>query len=268
MIAASMTMTNAFMIAQSNPPPRRPSTPRASAAGQRGTLRGALPTLATFALVAIFVAAAVWQHARMREREARAAALAEASRMAPVPVPHGVADWAAWRYRRVELAGHYDARHSILIDNAIDAGRVGFEVVTPFLLDDGRAVLVERGFVGAGPSRATLPQVPTPAGPQRVRGRIELPGRYVELARTSVQGVLWQNLDPARFAAATGLAVLPIVVLQDRDDAPGDGLARDWPAPDEGASRNFSYMLQWIAFALLALGLWAWFGPPRRWLRK
>jgi surfeit locus 1 family protein len=101
-----------------------------------------------------------------------------------------------------------------------------------------------------------------------VRGRIELPGRYVELARTSAQGVLWQNLDPARFAAATGLAVLPIVVLQDRDDAPGDGLARDWPAPDEGASRNFSYMLQWIAFALLALGLWAWFGPPRRWLRK
>lgn len=227
-----------------------------------------LPTLATFALVALFVAAAVWQHARMREREAHAAALAAASRMAPVPVPHGVADWQAWRYRRVLLTGQYDAKHSILIDNAIDAGRVGFDVVTPFLLDDGRAVLVERGFVAAGPSRAELPRVAVPEGPQRVHGRIELPPRYVELAPTAPQGALWQNLDPARFTAATGLAVLPIVVRQDRDDAAGDGLARDWPAPDEGAGRNFSYMLQWIAFAVLALVLWAWFGPPRRWLRK
>jgi surfeit locus 1 family protein len=231
-------------------------------------LRGALPTLATFALCAIFVVAAVWQHARMREREARAAALAEASLLAPVPVPHGVDDWAAWRFRRVVLAGHYDANHTILIDNAIDAGRVGYEVVTPFLLDDGRAVLVERGFVAAGPSRATLPRVATPSGPQRVRGRIQLPGRYIELAPTKAQGALWQNLDPARFTAATGLAVLPVVVQQDRDDAPGDGLARDWPAPDEGASRNFSYMLQWIAFTVLALALWAWFGPPRRWWHR
>jgi len=255
------------MTVQSNPPPRPSSLPRAIARS-RLTLSGTLPTLATFALVAIFVSAAVWQQARMREREARAATLAAASGLAPVPVPHGVTDWEAWRYRRVLLTGQYDAKHSILIDNAIDAGRVGFEVVTPFLLDDGRAVLVERGFVAAGPSRAELPQVAVPEGAQRVRGRIELPRRYVELAKTTPQGVLWQNLDPARFAAATGVVVLPIVVQQDRDDAAGDGLTRNWPAPDEGAGRNFSYMLQWIAFAVLALALWAWFGPPRRWLRK
>jgi surfeit locus 1 family protein len=222
-----------------------------------------LPTLATFALVALFAAAAVWQHARMQAKEGLAARLAAATRLAPVALPHAD-DWAAWRYRRVALSGHYDAPRQILIDNRIDAGRVGFHVVAPFLLDDGRAVLVDRGFVAAGASRAQLPVVPVPAGARRVRGRIELPGRYVELDHAAPDGNLWQNLDPVRFAAVTGIDVLPIVVEQDADDAPGDGLARDWAPADVGADRNYSYMLQWIAFALVTLALWAWFVVLRK----
>ncbi|HEV8502763.1 MAG TPA: SURF1 family protein [Casimicrobiaceae bacterium] len=258
-------MTNAFMVPQSNPtPPRRSGAP-AGAPAQRAASawRRALPTLATFALVALFAAAAVWQHARMQSKEALAARLAAASRVAAVALPHPD-DWAGWRYRRVALAGRYDAPRQILIDNRIDAGRVGFHVVTPFLLDDGRAVLVDRGFIAAGASRAQLPAVPVPAGQRVVRGRIELPGRYVELDHATPSGNLWQNLDPARFAAVTGIDVLPIVVEQDAADAPGDGLARDWPPPDLGAERNYSYMLQWIAFALVALGLWTWFVVLRK----
>jgi len=258
-------MTNAFMVPQSNPtPPRRSGAP-AGAPAQRAASawRRALPTLATFALVALFAAAAVWQHARMQSKEALAARLAAASRVAAVALPHPD-DWAGWRYRRVALAGRYDAPRQILIDNRIDAGRVGFHVVTPFLLDDGRAVLVDRGFIAAGASRAQLPAVPVPAGQRVVRGRIELPGRYVELDHATPSGNLWQNLDPARFAAVTGIDVLPIVVEQDAGDAPGDGLARDWPPPDVGAERNYSYMLQWIAFALVALGLWTWFVVLRK----
>ena len=258
-------MTNAFMVPQSNPTPPLGSSVPAGAPAQRAASawRRALPTLATFALVALFAAAAVWQHARMQAKEALATRLAAASRVAPVALPHAD-DWAAWRYRRVALAGRYDAPRQILIDNRIDAGRVGFHVVTPFLLDDGRAVLVDRGFVAAGASRAQLPAVPVPAGQRVVRGRIELPGRYVELDHATPSGNLWQNLDPARFAAVTGIDVLPIVVEQDADDAPGDGLARDWPPPDLGAERNYSYMLQWIAFALVALGLWTWFVVLRK----
>jgi surfeit locus 1 family protein len=98
-----------------------------------------------------------------------------------------------------------------------------------------------------------------------VRGRIYLPGRYLELAGGKPPpGNVWQNLDPARFAAATGVAVLPIVVLQDARDAPGDGLARNWPAPDAGVDMHRSYMLQWLAFAALTLGLWIWHQVWRR----
>ena len=43
-----------------------------------------------------------------------------------------------------------------------------------------------------------------------------------------------QNLDPARFAAATGLDVLPVVVEATEAPIPDDGLVRAWPAPDFG----------------------------------
>jgi cytochrome oxidase assembly protein ShyY1 len=65
---------------------------------------------------------------------------------------------------------------------------------------------------------------------------------------------VWQNLDPARFAAATGLAVLPVVL--EELDGPHDGLARDWPRPDVGSEKHRIYMMQWYAFAALAVALW------------
>ena len=71
-------------------------------------------------------------------------------------------------------------------------------------------------------------------------------------------------LDPARFAQVTGIDVLPVVSAEDAADAPGDGVVRNWPPPDLGAARNYRYMLQWIAFAVVALALWTWFVVLRK----
>lgn len=220
--------------------------------------------MATVLAVVVFVLAGNWQHRRMSDKEALRAQLDVASAAAPVPLPQGVSDWTPWRYRTVALAGHYDAQRQVLIDNRVDAGQVGYHVVTPFMLDDGRAVLVDRGFVAGGARRDVLPDVAVPAGAQTVRGRIALPERYIELGSMQAGGRLWQNLDPARFAAATGVAVLPVVVEQDAHDAPGDGLRRQWPAPDLGIDRHRIYMVQWYLFAALASGLWLFFTFRRR----
>jgi surfeit locus 1 family protein len=218
-----------------------------------------LPTLAAFAAIALFVTAGNWQHRRMLEKDAVQARMDAMAAIAPVPLPLSVADWAAWRYRQVRLVGVYDAAHQILIDNRVHAGRVGFDVVTPLDLRDGRIVLVDRGFVPAGPSRRELPSAPPPSGPVDVTGRIDIPpARYFELGgHAAPAGMVWQHLDPARFAKATGIDVLPIVVsaLGAGDDA----LVRESALPDVDAERNLSYMLQWYAFAALAAGLWVWF---------
>ena len=102
-----------------------------------------------------------------------------------------------------------------------------------------------------------------PAGAVSVRGRLVLPTTgYVELRPEAPAGAVWQNLDPARFGAAAGIDVLPVVVEATAGAAPDDGLVRDWPAPDFGIETHRIYMVQWNAFALLAAFLWLWFHRP------
>ena len=222
-----------------------------------------MPTIAALVAVSAFVVAGNWQRDRMHEKQAAASQFDAASTAPPVALAAGVTDWTPWRYRRVEIEGRYDAARQILLDNRVHLGRFGYHVVTPFRLADGRTVLVNRGFIPAGATRDALPSAPAPAGEVRVLGRIHLPpARYVELAPTAPDRGVWQNLDPARFAAATGLAVLPIVVEQ--LEGPADGLARDWPAPELSSAKHIGYMLQWYAFAAIVAALWAFFTFRRR----
>src|SRR6266480_4357353 len=109
-----------------------------------------LPTFATLVAVAIFVTAGNWQRARMEAKASLRAQLDAATASAPSPLPQHAADWSAWRFRPITVTGTFDANHQILIDNKVRGGNVGFDVVTPLRLDDGRIVLVDRGFVAAG----------------------------------------------------------------------------------------------------------------------
>lgn len=218
-----------------------------------------VPTLAAIVVVAVCVSAGLWQRGRMEQKLALRAQVEAASRADPVAIPRA-AQWDDWRFRPVRATGTFDATHQILVDNRIRGGRAGYDVFAPLALADGRVVLVDRGWVAAGASRADVPQVPPPAGQVTVTGRINRPpGAYLELAGATVNGRVWQNLDIPRYEAATGLAVLPVIVEQTASAAPGDDLVRQRPAPDTGAEKHMSYMLQWFAFAATTIVLWGYF---------
>ncbi len=219
----------------------------------------ALPTVAAAVAVALFVAAGQWQGRRMHEKEMLRAQFDVAAAQPPLATSALGADtdWEALRYREVVLSGTYDARRQVLVDNRVHEGRAGYHVVTPLALADGRTILVNRGWTPQGASRAALPAVPPPAGIVTVVGRIATPGSgFLELGSAAPAGNVWQNLDPARFTAATGVPVLPVTVEATRPPVPDDGLVRDWPAPDFGIEKHRIYMVQWYAFAALAIVLW------------
>ncbi|MEP6998008.1 MAG: SURF1 family protein [Betaproteobacteria bacterium] len=217
------------------------------------------PTLGLLTLVAVTVALGNWQRHRVDEKQFLRDQYEAALHAAPLAldaVADGGADPARLRYRAVRAQGVYDAAHQMLIDNRVHAGRVGFEVVAPLKLGAGASyVLVDRGWVAQGPTRATLPQVPPPAAETVVDGRINLPpARYLELGADSSAGPIRENLDIARIAASSGLPLLPFIVEQTADT--GDGLVRNWPAPDFGIEQHKSYMLQWYSLAALGVALW------------
>jgi surfeit locus 1 family protein len=249
-----------------------PATDPSSRPASRRLRPRFLPTITTIAAIVLFVAAGNWQHNRMEQKQAMRAQFDAASAAPPAALPREAVDWNAWRYRPVQVDGVFDAARQILVDNKIEGGRAGFHVVTPLLLADGRAVLVDRGWVVAGETRAKVPAVAPPSEPVTVHGRVNVPTpNYVELTRDAHAGVIWENLDPVRFSAATGLAVLPVVVEQTAPlvgpTVAGDTLVRNWPAPDFGIERHRIYMVQWLLFAATAAGLWLFFNlrraPPK-----
>ncbi len=224
--------------------------------GRRQFRPGLAVTAATIAFCALTVALGLWQARRAGEKEALQAALdahAAGPRVALTAAPVAAEAIAS---RRVAAQGEYAGRFGVLLDNKVHRGRVGYRVVTPLRLAGGDVhVLVDRGWVAAGRTRAELPQIPVPAGPQTVEGvAVVPPARAYELRPDAPRNAVWQHLLLEGYQEWSGLRLQPFVIQQTNDA--GDGLVREWDRPDAGADRHRGYALQWFALAILAAVLY------------
>ena len=202
---------------------------------------------------AAFVLAGNWQARRAEEKRALGAQFDQSLRSPPIALVPG-ADTAGLIHKHVAVRGRFVAERTVLLDNKLRQGRAGYEVVTPLRLGASEwHVLVDRGWIAAPGSRASLPEVRTPANELEVDGiALERLPRALELG-SAAPGKVRQNLDVAAFAAESGLRLEPLVIEQHSDSH--DGLAREWPRPDFGVEKHESYALQWYSFAALAIVL-------------
>ena len=119
-----------------------------------------LAILATLFLFAIFAGLGRWQLDRMHQKEQITAQHQQRqSEPQATALPPLDADLESWRYRRVRLSGEWLGERQFLLDNQVLDRQVGFNVLTPLVLDDGRTVLVDRGWVALGLRREDLPDV-------------------------------------------------------------------------------------------------------------
>lgn len=221
-----------------------------------------MTTLAAAGMIALTVHLGLWQRHRAEEKSAKQAVMDSRLREAPVRLTGAVPSAEPLLFRRVSAAGAWDARHQVFIDNQVHQGRAGFHVVTPLRLASGDAVLVNRGWIARDAAYPKAPAVPVPAGPVQVEGLATLPpARYVELSSQTVTGDVWQNLSLAKYREATGVAVLPVVVLA---DVPAPGLARVVEKPDAGVEKHIEYEYTWFALAATTAVLWIALNLRRR----
>jgi surfeit locus 1 family protein len=171
-------------------------------------------------------------------------------------------------HRKAGVEGVWLADLTVYLDNRPMAGRTGFFVTTPLLLDDGQAVIVQRGWLPRDATdRTRIAPHRTEAGRVRVEGRIApSPSRLYDLG-SAASGPIRQNLDIANFARETQRPLLPLVIVQ--DDASGattDGLSRQWPQPASDVHKHYGYAFQWFGLSGLAVTLYVWFQllRPRR----
>jgi surfeit locus 1 family protein len=216
-------------------------------------------TLLTIVLIALLISLGRWQLRRADEKRAlfdSFAAGTDATQTIELRTP------AVRRYQHVGASGHYDPTRQILIDNMVNGERAGYFVITPFALAGGGWVLVNRGWVPLGASRAERPAIPVSSDVRQVRGRADnMPSPGIQMGTKAVlappypvvaafpsRNEIARLLGDSSWTSATDLVLL--------DPGEPDGYVRDWSPPGFPPMRHIGYAVQWFALALTLFILW------------
>ena len=171
---------------------------------------------------------------------------------------------AAIKYKKVQILGHYDQAHQFLIDNKISGGKVGYFVLTPFILErDSKAVLVNRGWIPLSQDRSNLPDIQIKSQQFEIVGRINsFPSVGIKLNGAEIPTKGWpsvvQVIDNQVLANKLGYPVFPYQI-ELQNDLP-EGYKRDWQAakimlPEQ----HTAYAIQWFALAFTLTMLFFWY---------
>lgn len=230
---------------------------------RRRELRLSLPWLLLTAIgVALFISLGRWQwHRAAEKRQIQQAFAVALTRRQPLG---SRATGSLPRYSQVQTLGRYDGAHQFLLDNMIQDGKAGYEILTPFQLTDGRWLVVNRGWVPlVDGQRIRAPDVAvTEAADLPVRGLLDelpVPGLAAGRVPPGISAP-WPRLtsfpQATDLAAALGHPVEPRQLLLLATE-PG-GYARNWQPASASfpPERHLAYAVQWWSLAGLAAVLY------------
>ena len=156
-------------------------------------------------------------------------------------------------WRAATVTGSYLPEEQILVLNRSQGGRAGVNVVTPLVLDDGRAIAINRGFIA-------LDDTP-PAAPA---GRVTVGGilRATEKRRggqaREAEGELTEmfRLDLDRLAEQMQPDLMRVALLEQVSSPADDPRLEPVPLPELSEGPHLSYAIQWIIFAVCVAVGW------------
>ena len=215
------------------------------------------PSVFSLAGIAVLIWLGTWQVQRLHWKEALIADLQARTSETPMALPTSIVDPLALEFRPVRLTGRFLHDKEMYLTGRTYKRAVGLHVITPMALDDGRTVLVDRGWV---PPQRQAPDTRT-AG--QVGGEITLIGllrrggwRGLDLFRPENQPEdnLWVWLDLPAMAAHAGVApaVTEIYVAAGSAENPG-GFPVGGQTPVTLRNDHLQYALTWYALAVALL---------------
>ncbi|MGB8484932.1 MAG: SURF1 family protein [Xanthobacteraceae bacterium] len=222
-----------------------------------------VPTLIAVTAALVATALGAWQLQRKTWKEGLIAAMDARLAAALVPLPPA-SEWpsltaADAEFRRVKFHAQFEQRPGVWVyvagsalrDDIKDPGYFAFQ---PARLDDGRTVVVNRGYV---PMDRTVPWT---GGSLDVVGYLRWPeARPWFLSDTNKSSDTWFVRDPSAMAAAKGWGEVAPFYVDQESPAPPDGLPRPGTLKVNLPNDHFQYALTWFGLALVIVvmfGIW------------
>ena len=223
-----------------------------------------LVAFAAFAAVCAlgFATLGVWQVERLAWKNDLVAAVEARSTAAPLDLNE--ADWGAIdpelsEYQRVSVRGRFEGDDTL--SQAVTVHGGGFWVMTPLALDDGRALLVNRGFVTAAERDAGIARPDDAVAVTGLLRASEPDGGF--LRSNDPDAGRWYSRDVAEIGAASGIDNLaPFFVDADatHESYPVGGLT-----VLTFSNNHLLYALTWFGLTLLSLFALYWLLRDRLW---
>ena len=134
-----------------------------------------LKSLVALLLIIGCIWAAQWQYHRGVDRHARNSVIETNSSMSPVSLTSVRSNPADHEWQPVRTEGIFDSSSQILLRNRYSEGVYGFELLTRFTTPEGKSFWVDCGWVKAGASASSQPELPAlPTGEVSITGRLRL----------------------------------------------------------------------------------------------
>ena len=200
---------------------------------------------------AVLVSLGIWQVQRLHWKEGILAEIDATIAGDPQPLPRLIAP-EEQRYMPVELSGQF-GKGALFVLVSTQGDGPGWRVVSDFTTDDGRRVLVDRGFTPVAQKDATRP-----APQASISGNLHWPAdRTSSTPVNAVSQNIWYARDIADMAEA--LDTEPLLVVA-RTISPADPGIRPMPVDSSGIRNDhLQYAGTWFSLAaawLLMTGVW------------
>jgi surfeit locus 1 family protein len=200
---------------------------------------------------AVLIGLGVWQVQRLGWKEALLAEIEGRIHGAAEPLPSAeaaAADPTAMRFQPVEVTGRTTGEEVFVLTGMKEVG-AGYEVIAAFQTEDGRRILVDRGFVPEGQEKAARPGVDL-----TVAGNLHWPDEADRFTPEPDAGRrLWFARDVPSMAAALGTEPVLLVARKVTGDAQGIAAV---PVSVEGIPNNHrEYAITWFSLAAVWAGM-------------
>ncbi|MFY0311651.1 SURF1 family protein [Leisingera sp. D0M16] len=194
--------------------------------------------------LAVLIGLGTWQLQRKAWKEGILATIEERIAGAAAQALPEALDPEADKYRPVRLDGEIGADELHVLTSIKDIGP-GYRVISPFTLEDGRRVLIDRGFVPAKDKQADRL-----AGPAAIEGNIHWPQETDSYTPApDLAANIWYARDADRMAEQLGTEPVMIVL---RSNPEGEAGLRPVPVSTSGIPNDhLQYAITWFSLAII-----------------
>ncbi len=220
------------------------------------------PTIAAGLALVVLLALGTWQVERKAWKDGLIRQIAERIHAPPVPldtIAGGSSKSGDLEYTRVVARGRYLRERSQFF-YAFQGGANGWHVYTPLVLADGKAVLVNRGFVTNAERGQLRANETTSPGEVDVIGLVRKPGiKGTFTPDNDVARNVWYWRDLAGMAGAAfparDHAVVPFFI-DAQEGAVAAGEPRGGVTILDLPNRHLEYAMTWYGLALTLVGVY------------